>query len=321
MRLRSRPLSTPTFFLARRLLVTMSMQQQQPKKKAHAGDVLGEEMKSYEAETCNAVVDLTRPVVVRLDGHCFSTYTKGFDRPYDLRIHRAMVGTATDLLEHFGASTSYTESDEISLLFTPETEEERSRLPFNGRVQKLVSVFAGYASARFNRHMLRENFDESVKGQAALRAKVENSAAHFDARVFSLPSVERLVAYMRWRAVLDCKRNSVSMLAQAHFPANELEKVDAATCIRMLQERKGVRWEETPPFFRHGTYVKKEEFRKEGFNPITKQAVVATRTRPAARSFALREDEAPGFLLERVWPGEGPGPGVEDPGAAEARID
>ena len=66
-------------------------------------DLLGDEMKRYETETCEAAVDVSRPVVVRLDGHCFSTYTRGFDRPYDLRIHRAMVGTATDLLERVRA--------------------------------------------------------------------------------------------------------------------------------------------------------------------------------------------------------------------------
>ena len=64
-----------------------------------SADPLGDQMKRYEVETCDAVVDRSRPVVVRLDGHCFSTFTRGFDRPYDMRIHRAMVATATDLLE------------------------------------------------------------------------------------------------------------------------------------------------------------------------------------------------------------------------------
>jgi len=88
--------------------------------------LLGDEMKAAEADTCAAVVDVSRPVVVRLDGHCFSTFTRGFDRPYDLRIHRAMVGTATDLLERFGAVTAYTESDEISLIFPPHSAEVSS---------------------------------------------------------------------------------------------------------------------------------------------------------------------------------------------------
>jgi tRNA(His) guanylyltransferase len=222
--------------LAKRHLAAMSAAA--PNKLPRPPDVLGDEMKQYEADTCASTVDLLRPVVVRLDGHCFSTYTKGFDRPYDLRIHRAMVSTAGDLLTKFGAVTAYTESDEISLIFHPHSEEMPSTLPFNGRVQKVVSVFAGYASARFNFHMLRESFDDEASplesssngsgsndrsgrsksgAQAALRAKVEESSAHFDGRVFALPTLERLIAYVRWRAVLDCKRNSISMLSQVHF--------------------------------------------------------------------------------------------------------
>ena len=307
--------------LVRRLSVTMSGSGASTSPRQL--DLLGDEMKTYEAETCAAMADRSRPVVIRLDGHCFSTYTRGFDRPYDLRIHRAMVGTAGDLLAKFGAVTAYTESDEISLVFHPHHEDTPSRVPFNGRVQKLVSVFAGYASARFNFHIQRERFedgDESSSGsdgsqtkrasQAKLRARVEDGAAHFDARVFTLPSLDRLVAYMRWRAVLDCKRNSISMLAQAHFPAGELHKVDAGTCIRMLRERKGVRWEDTPPFFRFGTFIKKEAYEKPAFNPKTQQSVVARRTRVQPRSFALRDDEAEAFLLANLWPGEGPGSGV-----------
>ena len=285
-----------------RTLVSMSGSQSARLRALEEQRLLGDQMKGFEADTCSSVVDVSIPVVVRLDGHCFSTFTRGFDRPYDMRIHRAMVNTATDLLERFGPATAYTESDEISLVFPPHSQAAPSSLPFNGRVQKLVSVFAGYASARFNAHMMRETFDDSVPAQAVLRARVEQCEAHFDARVFALPSVERLCAYMRWRAELDCRRNSISMLAHTHFPHAELQGVDAATCIRMLEERKGIRWEETPPFFRYGTFVKKEEYDKPGYNPRSQEQVVARRTRCAARSFAFEEAAASAYLLERFWP-------------------
>jgi len=206
-------------------------------------------MKRYEAETGTSV-DAARPVVIRLDGHSFSTYSRGFARPYDLRIHRAMVNTGVDLLEHFGASTAYTESDEISLVFAPHADGEReSSLPFNGRTQKIVSVFAGYASARFNLHMMREAFGED-EVELALQERVERCEAHFDARVFTVPGVEALCDYFRWRAVHDCRRNSISMLAQAHFPHERLHGVSARACLAML-EAKGVRWEcDTPEHFR-----------------------------------------------------------------------
>jgi tRNA(His) 5'-end guanylyltransferase len=115
---------------------------------------------------------------------------------------------------------------------------------------------------------------------------------------------------MRWRALLDCKRNSVSMLAQAHFAPERLHGVDAATVLRMLREEKQVEWEKEPAFFRYGAYVKKEQYDKPAFNPKTQQEGVTKRTRAAARSFELDPEEARAFLLARFWPGPGPGPGV-----------
>jgi tRNA(His) 5'-end guanylyltransferase len=137
------------------------MEESSRKRARRAQDALGQEMKSFEAATCDAVVDMSRPCVVRLDGHCFHTFTRGFRRPYDLRIHAAMVATATDLLERFGAVTAYTESDEISLLFPPSTPEVLT-VPFKGRVQKICSVTAGFASARFNQHMCAPRLPISI---------------------------------------------------------------------------------------------------------------------------------------------------------------
>ena len=88
-----------------------------------------------------------------------------------------------------------------------------------------------------------------------------------------MPNEERVVAYLRWRALHDCKRNSISMLAQAHFSPQQLHGVDAASMVRMLREEKGVDWDDCPPFFKWGTYIKKEEFEKPAFNPKTQQEV------------------------------------------------
>ena len=214
-----------------------------------------------------------------------------------------MVATATDLLERFGAVTAYTESDEISLMWPPAAAQGVQLLPFNGRVQKVVSVTAGYASARFNKHMLAQTFDPQT--EAGLIARVEASEAHFDARVFSLPSTERLHAYMRWRALQDCRRNSISMLAQAHFSPAQLHGIDARTMLRMLLEEKGVDWLEQPAFFRYGSYVKKEEFTKQAFNPKTQQQARRAALRvPAARGGRGGREGSKPLCLRRVLASE-----------------
>eukprot|EP00966_Prymnesium_polylepis_P190988 4426175-Prymnesium_polylepis.1 len=65
------------------------------------------------------------------------------------------------------------------------------------------------------------------------------------------------------------------MLAQAHFSAERLHRVDSATMLRLLLDEKGVDWNDCPPFFKWGTYIKKEEFDKPAFNPKTQQEVRA----------------------------------------------
>ena len=264
------------------------------------GVLLGDEMKQYEA-LVGAQVDVSKPVVIRLDGHCFRTYTRGFNRPFDERIHRAMVGTAMDLLERFHACTAYTESDEISLIFPPHTDEVPSAMPFNGRVQKVASVTAGYASARFNARMLRETFGPS---EAVLRERCEQSEAHFDSRVFNVPSVEALIRYLRWRAVHDCRRNSISMLAQAHFAHETLNGESASKCLARL-EAVGVRWEATPAHFRQGTFVKKETYYKLGHDPRRPgEPVRAQRTRVRTRSLSLTElppEDVAALALSPFW--------------------
>lgn len=57
---------------------------------------------------------------------------------------------------------------------------------------------------------------------------------------------------MRWRALMDCRRNSISMLAQAHFAPERLHAVEAQHVLRMLREEKGIEWEDEPAFFRFG---------------------------------------------------------------------
>jgi tRNA(His) guanylyltransferase len=94
------------------------------------------------------------------------------------------------------------------------------------------------------------------------------------------------------------------MLAQAHFKPAQLHGVDSRRMLAMLAEQRGVDWEQTPPFFRYGTYVKKEEYSKPALNPKTGEAVVARRTRASARSFELDDASAAGFLLEKTWPAE-----------------
>ena len=43
---------------------------------------VGERMKKYEKEFENQL-DNTKPIIIRLDGHKFSTFMKPFEKPFD----------------------------------------------------------------------------------------------------------------------------------------------------------------------------------------------------------------------------------------------
>ena len=96
---------------------------------------LQDRMKQYERLT-GSVVPPTEFLVVRADGHGFSKFTRGFSRPFDPRIHKAMVSAAADAMEEFGAVSAYTQSDEITLVFPPCTETRREHI-FRGRAKAL----------------------------------------------------------------------------------------------------------------------------------------------------------------------------------------
>ena len=75
---------------------------------------IADRMKRYETDTEHSLPD-GLPVIIRVDGHGFSKFTGGFQKPFDERLHAAMQLTTENLLQyHSDATTAYTQSDEIS---------------------------------------------------------------------------------------------------------------------------------------------------------------------------------------------------------------
>ena len=107
-------------------------------------DVLGDEMKAYEAETRISVPSDTI-MVVRVDGRAFHTWTRGLDRPYDPRFNAAMDATALALAEAVSSCVAvYVQSDEISVIAS-DLASAATEHWFAGGVQKVASVAASAA--------------------------------------------------------------------------------------------------------------------------------------------------------------------------------
>jgi tRNA(His) 5'-end guanylyltransferase len=198
---------------------------------------LGDRMKAYEGRLRTEALPQT-PLVVRLDGRAFSGLTQGMERPFDLRFTRTMQRVAQDLLAESDLATlSYTQSDEISVLF--DHSDWRRDMWFGGRVQKLASVMASLATARFNRYLQEE------MGMAAPEGL-------FDARVIQLPNWTEAYNYLVWRE-RDATKNSISMAAHQHYSQSELYGVSQDERQEMLFQA-GVNWNDYPASFKRGTY-------------------------------------------------------------------
>ncbi len=202
-------------------------------------DLLGDRMKMYEMADAGRKTIPLLPVMARLDGKCFSKFTKGLRRPYDVGMSELMQETTKWLCEETCALAGYTQSDEITLLWY--SGDSRSQIYFDGRIQKMVSVLAGLCSVFFNRNL-----------PLYLPIK-KNHLAVFDCRVWQLPTLTEAANTFLWRE-LDATKNSISMAAQHYFSHNELMNKNGTEKMEMLFQ-KGINWDDYPNFFKRGSYV------------------------------------------------------------------
>ncbi|HCK84778.1 MAG TPA: hypothetical protein DHW63_09765 [Hyphomonadaceae bacterium] len=205
-------------------------------------DNLGDRMKAYESLETDRLIDPELPLVVRLDGRAFSTFTRGMDKPFDARMSDIMRAVTAHLIEQTGARVGYTQSDEITLILERETPE--SEPIFGGRVFKIVSVLAAMASAKF-----------TLLATEAWPERARRIIPSFDCRVFNVPSRVEAVNALIWREQ-DAARNAVQSAAQAHFTPERIHGKPAAELVTML-EGAGVSMEAYPIANRLGRFLAK----------------------------------------------------------------
>lgn len=221
---------------------------------------LGDRMKEYERVPD---IRLTRrtPVVVRIDGRHFHTYTRGFDKPFDPVFSGAMRDTTLNLCKNVqGCILGYTQSDEISLVLCDYKHLE-SQAWFDNRLQKIVSVSAAMATKYFNTAMelrldgvlVEEDSDDVIKEYIEKYAKSIAAGAEFDARAFNLPK-EEVCNYLIWRQQ-DAERNSILALAQSLFSHSELQGISCKRLQDKMFTEKGVNWNDLHSFEKRGVFV------------------------------------------------------------------
>jgi tRNA(His) 5'-end guanylyltransferase len=205
---------------------------------------LGTRMKSYE--NINRYY-LTRrmPLIVRVDGKAFHSYTKNFKKPYDEEFVYTMVETGKALLKEIqGSKLVYIQSDEISILAT-DYKELNTQAWFDKNLQKMVSVSASIATAYFN-DSISNDFN-----------KTDNKIALFDSRVFVLPK-EEVNNYFLWQQQ-DATRNSIQGLGQFHFSHKELTNLNCNQIQEKLFQEKHINWNDIETWKKRGICLYKTQ--------------------------------------------------------------
>ena len=113
-------------------------------------------MKTYYEQIPKIKLMRRCPVVCRIDGRAFHTFTKGFKRPFDDLLIKTMQETAKYLCENVqGCVLAYTESDEISLLLI-DYQKLDSDAFFDYEVQKLCSIISSMATLKSTFHCQKQ---------------------------------------------------------------------------------------------------------------------------------------------------------------------
>lgn len=233
------------------------------------GDSLGDRMKESYENISRTYLTRRVPVIIRLDGKSFHTFTRGFKRPFDSILMTSMQETMKYLCENIqGCVFGYTQSDEITLVLT-DYATIKTDAWFGYNIQKMTSIAASMATLAFNRAFF-ENYDAFFKTDKALKilregpseaeddlnkyadslAKALRKGAVFDARVFSVPKDE-VCNCLIWRQQ-DAARNSIESAGQAHFSAKQLDKKNTNMIQEMLFSEKGINWNDYPTDCKRG---------------------------------------------------------------------
>lgn len=224
-------------------------------------DDLDVKMRVYETAQDRCVLP-GMYIVARIDGRSFTKLTKEthkFVAPFDERFRDLMVETVKHLMNSgFNVIYGFTESDEISLLFSYD------ETAFSRKTRKFISILAGEASAKFS----------SLLGDVAA----------FDCRLSELPNRQLVEDYFRWRNE-DAHRNALNAHCYWRLRKDGLSQSEATAKIEGMSVADknellfhyGINFNELPNWQKRGIGVYWKEVKKEGFNPKTKEKVLVDR--------------------------------------------
>lgn len=225
---------------------------------------LGDRMKAYYEDRYRVLLPRRTNFMIRVDGKAFHSFTKDLKRPFDIEFMNDMDETARFMCQNIqGAKFAFVQSDEISILLT-DYDDLRTEAWFNGNLQKMASISASMATAKFNQLRLSrycrgdylDNAWENIDRQ---------TLAMFDSRIFVIPEMAEVHNNFIWRQQ-DATRNSIQMAGQSHFSHKELQGLSCDQIQEKLFQERGINWNDYPVGFKRGRAVVKRFIQSDNIN-------------------------------------------------------
>lgn len=284
-------------------------------------DSLGDRMKRYENVP---KVSLVRrmPVIIRLDGKAFHTFTRGFVKPFDSVLMQTMNDTMKYLCENIqGCVMAYTQSDEISLVLI-DYQTLTSDAWFDNNVEKMCSIAASMATLAFNTAW-RKNVDkwaaeripewydggtnnpDGVDQNYLKQVEIYTSRfdrALFDARAFNVPK-EEVMNCLIWRQQ-DATRNSIQSVGQANFSHKQLMGKSCNEIQDMLFTEKGINWNDYPTSCKRGTCCIKKPLTFDAKDSRGKVVGICSRNKWVIDTEIPIFNREPNYINSRVFVGD-----------------
>jgi tRNA(His) guanylyltransferase len=216
--------------------------------------------KSRDREIYAEIKAIT-PLIVRADGRNFKrVLSDKFEKPYDERFAKGMAKAVEIffLSSGFDPKLAYIFSDEISFFF--------EHVPFEGRIEKLDSVIAGFLASALS---ISLGFKEAIA---------------FDARVIPVCKGEDVLEYLAQRQA-EAWRNHINAYGYYGLREEGLSEKEAEKRLRGMKTgdvhemlfRMGINLNETPKWQRRGILIAKQRYEREGYDPKAEKKVTAIR--------------------------------------------
>lgn len=217
-------------------------------------------MKAYEVLSTSRQLMPNCPVYARIDGRAFHTLCKGLKKPYSGAFIQVMQEVCKFLVGETGAILGYVESDEISLGWT-----DYSKAPFEGRIQKLESVLASMAAAKFVQVIESRKSSWPFNINNGIDRLWDSTQIHvpsFDCRVFNVPNEGELANAFLWREN-DAIKNSITGMALHFFSHKKIQGKSGEEKISMMKEKGYDFYRDTDEAFLRGTFFQRENYLKK----------------------------------------------------------